>query len=220
MIQDYNGDTVVDATGERIGTVEQSYVDDGGTVRAVGVKIGTLRTKHRIVPVDGASREKDRLTVPYTKRTVEESPDADAGDTLEGEMLQRVRAYYAGAGERVGDRAPGARPAASQTRQPPATAQSREAPADDTREAETPEAAGSLSDEARELGAVRDLGDTIEVPIVEEEIVKRPVVKEVLRIRKSTVAEQQKVEADLRKEDIEIDREGDVEVRVEDRRSS
>ena len=220
MIQDYNGDAVVDATGERIGTVEQSYVDDAGTVRAVGVKIGTLRTKHRIVPVDDARREKDRLTVPYTKRMVEESPDADAGDTLEGEMLERVRAYYAGDRQEAGVHAPGARPATSQTRQPAATAEQREAPADDTHEADTREAAASLSDEARELGAVRDLGDTIEIPIVEEEIVKRPVVKEVLRIRKSTVAEQQNVEADLRKEDVEIDREGDVEIRVEDRRSS
>jgi len=60
---------------------------------------------------------------------------------------------------------------------------------------------------------VRDLGDVIEVPIVEEEIVKRPVVKEVLRIRKSSTSERQTVQDDVRKEDVEVISEGDVPVR-------
>jgi uncharacterized protein (TIGR02271 family) len=60
---------------------------------------------------------------------------------------------------------------------------------------------------------VRDLGDVIEVPIVEEEIVKRPVVKEVLRIRKSSTSEQQTVQDTVRKEDVEVISEGDVPVR-------
>jgi len=48
------------------------------------------------------------------------------------------------------------------------------------------------------------------VPIVEEELVKRPVVKEVLRIRKHSVSEGRTVSADVRKEEIEVDTEGDV----------
>ena len=63
---------------------------------------------------------------------------------------------------------------------------------------------------------MRDLGDVIEVPIVEEELVKRPVVKEILRIRKHTVTDQQQVDEEPRKDDIEVDREGDVDVRVDD----
>lgn len=58
-------------------------------------------------------------------------------------------------------------------------------------------------------------GDEIHIPIFEEEIIveKRMVAKEVLVIRKTRVTEEQVVEADLRRERIEIDRDGDVEVR-------
>lgn len=49
--------------------------------------------------------------------------------------------------------------------------------------------------------------DEIRVPIIEEEIVveKRPVVREEIRIRKDIVEEEEVVEADVRKEEIEID---------------
>jgi uncharacterized protein (TIGR02271 family) len=45
------------------------------------------------------------------------------------------------------------------------------------------------------------------VPMTEEEVVveKRPVVKEEIRIRKDVVHEKEVVEADLRKEEIDID---------------
>jgi uncharacterized protein (TIGR02271 family) len=49
--------------------------------------------------------------------------------------------------------------------------------------------------------------DEIVVPIVEEEVIveKRPVVKEVLRIRKEVVEEEVVVEEDVRREEIEVD---------------
>ena len=49
--------------------------------------------------------------------------------------------------------------------------------------------------------------DEIRVPIVEEEIVveKKPVVKEEIRIRKDMVEEEEVVEADVRKEEIEVE---------------
>jgi len=56
------------------------------------------------------------------------------------------------------------------------------------------------------VGEVRDLGDVIEIPIVEEEVevIKRPVVKEVLRIRKRRVTEEHTVEADVREEHLVV----------------
>ncbi|MDQ4106418.1 MAG: PRC and DUF2382 domain-containing protein [Actinomycetota bacterium] len=50
-------------------------------------------------------------------------------------------------------------------------------------------------------------GDEVRIPIVEEEVVveKRPVVKEEIRIRKDLVEEEEVVEADVRKEEIEVD---------------
>jgi uncharacterized protein (TIGR02271 family) len=61
--------------------------------------------------------------------------------------------------------------------------------------------------DAAELGAAKIGEDEIVVPMTEEEVVveKRPVVKEEIRIRKDVVHEKEVVEADLRKEEIEID---------------
>jgi hypothetical protein len=39
MMEDYDGTDVTDAAGERIGSVERSYVDDQGTVQFVEVKL-------------------------------------------------------------------------------------------------------------------------------------------------------------------------------------
>ncbi len=63
---------------------------------------------------------------------------------------------------------------------------------------------------AEEADRLDPTEDEIRIPIVEEELVieKRPVVREVLVIRKRVVTETREVEADLRKERIEV--EGDV----------
>jgi hypothetical protein len=52
-----------------------------------------------------------------------------------------------------------------------------------------------------------DGGSVIRVPIVEEQLVveRRPVVKEVLVIRKRAVTEEQVVEADLRRERVDVE---------------
>ncbi len=198
MVQDYDGATVIDAALEEIGTVERSYVDDTGRVRIVKVKLGKLFAKHRLVPVDDIEPHNDCLRVRYSKQMIEDAPDVDADDALEGEALARVRAYYGDSRERV--------------QQDRAGVQEYEATVRDV-------SAGSAED-VEETSRVRDRGDVIEVPIVEEELVKRPVVKEILRIRKHTVTDQQQVEEELRREDVEIERDGDAEVRVEDQRRS
>jgi stress response protein YsnF len=45
------------------------------------------------------------------------------------------------------------------------------------------------------------------VPVVEEEVVvdKRPVVKEEIRVRKDVVEDEQVVEEDVRKEEVDVD---------------
>lgn len=49
--------------------------------------------------------------------------------------------------------------------------------------------------------------DEVSIPVVEEEVVvsKRPVVKEELRIKKEVVQDEEIVEADVRKEEVDID---------------
>ena|SRR5579875_3135624 len=97
MIQDYTGTTVIDAAGNQIGSVERTYDDADGNARFVEVKIGTLLAKHRLVPVAGLAPDGDTIQVPYDKATIESSPNAsDAGDTLNGSLLDQAQAYYDG----------------------------------------------------------------------------------------------------------------------------
>jgi uncharacterized protein (TIGR02271 family) len=60
--------------------------------------------------------------------------------------------------------------------------------------------------EAPEAGIVEE-DDEIRIPIVEEEVVveKRPVVKEEIRLRKELVEEEEVVEADVRKEEVDLE---------------
>jgi len=95
MMQDYDGAEVVAAPGERIGTVERSYVDDSGIVRFVEVMIAAFFPTHRLIPLAGVQFTAGRLAVPYKMGRIMESPDASsASDILEGELLEQVQAYY------------------------------------------------------------------------------------------------------------------------------
>ena len=67
-------------------------------------------------------------------------------------------------------------------------------------------------------GEVETLPDgSISIPVLEEEIVvtKRTVVRERIVIRKSTVTEQERVTAELRRERVELETDGDVTVQNE-----
>jgi uncharacterized protein (TIGR02271 family) len=64
-------------------------------------------------------------------------------------------------------------------------------------------------------GQVETLPDgSISIPVLEEELVvtKRVVVRERIVIRKRTVTEQQRVTAELRRERVELEAEGDADV--------
>jgi len=232
-MEDYDGTDVADAAGERIGTVERSYVDDQGKVQFVEVKLRGLRAKHRLIPMDIIDRTDNALTVSFARGVVEESPDASsARDTLEEGTLDQIRAYYEsqrrGLGPAVADAAaiPVSESETDTTSGSASSGQGKEGIGDKMRGAveqvreklpggsgaEGGQSQGDESWHGQDRFQVRDLGDVIEVPIVEEEIVKRPVVKEVLRIRKSSTSEQQTVQGDVRKEHVEVISEGDAPV--------
>lgn len=95
---DYDGAHVIDSDDEDIGTVERTFAGDRGEVRFVEVKIGGLFAKHRMVPAGDAELQDDGLHVPYDKGVILGSPDvSEVRDTLDGDALDGVRAYYSNA---------------------------------------------------------------------------------------------------------------------------
>jgi hypothetical protein len=140
----------------------------------VAVQTGALIHKHRLVPTSDAQVTENGLTVPYDKDTVESSPDAsDIGDTLDGDFVDQVRAHYEG--NRVGD-------AAVDAAVPVRTVDNLPDDFGKDADAETVQT-------NRRYGDVRDAGDYIEVPVIEERLVKQRVVTEVLRVKKTSLAD-------------------------------
>jgi len=211
-MDDYDGAQVIDASGEHIGTVDRTYVDKNEIPRLIEVKMGGLLPKHRLVPVDQAETSDQGLRVPYVKDMIEESPHIGRRDSLDGDTLERIRSYYAG-GDGIEDAAPDEAPASRNGGDEEATTEEIPAVtpiAESSNQPATPptitEHSGDYdADSPMVTGQIRDLGDVIEVPVMEEILVKKTVVKEVLRIKKSELTETQMVSGDIRREDVEVE---------------
>lgn len=89
------GLTAYDRTGEKIGSVEQVYLDDRtGRPEWVTVKTGLFGMKQSFVPLSGARRQQDELHVAATKEAVKEAPRVDADQHLEPGQEQDLYTHY------------------------------------------------------------------------------------------------------------------------------
>jgi len=89
------GKPVYDRAGEKIGSIEDIYVDDETREPEwLGLGTGFLGMKHAIVPLIEASLREDGIAVPYEKDKIEDAPDAD-GDDISGEKEAELVRYYA-----------------------------------------------------------------------------------------------------------------------------
>lgn len=88
------GQTVYSSDGEKIGNVEEVFVDDEtGRPEWIGIGTGLLGTKRVLVPVAGLDESDDGLTVPYAKDHVKDTPDID-DDRISQETESRLYAHY------------------------------------------------------------------------------------------------------------------------------
>src|SRR3712207_4495576 len=88
------GQPVYDSSGDRIGSVEEIFVD--GETRQpewLGIGTGFLGTKRVLVPVEGAAAQGEGLTVAYSKEQVKDSPDIDADEISQG-TEEALYSYY------------------------------------------------------------------------------------------------------------------------------
>jgi len=203
MNTDFDGSTVFDGADEKVGTVERTYIDDSDTVRFVAVRTGTLFHKHRLIPTDTAEFREDGLHVPYAKEDIEDGPTIDdPEDTLEGDILSQTREYYGDTpvdgGVAEGDTAIGAN---SDAEVIPADTSARNV----VDMADIPRVPAADGATLESLSQVRDLGDVIEVPVVEERIVRQPIVREVVRVKKSHFTDTSTVAGEVRKESVDVD---------------
>ncbi|HEX5860599.1 MAG TPA: PRC and DUF2382 domain-containing protein [Nocardioides sp.] len=96
QLREVIGSTAYGSDGEKLGKVGQVYLDDRtGEPEFASVNTGFFGTDESFVPLERASFEGDRLSVPYVKDQVKEAPKVspDAGHIDESEE-QRLYAHY------------------------------------------------------------------------------------------------------------------------------
>ena len=94
-IKTWQGGTVTDREGEKIGSIDEVYVDrDSGEPEWLAVKTGLFGNKLSFVPVAGATRTGEEVRVPYEKAQVKDAPQVDAdGELSEAEETDLYRHY-------------------------------------------------------------------------------------------------------------------------------
>jgi sporulation protein YlmC with PRC-barrel domain len=87
---------VYDRDGEKIGRVGDLFVGKDDRLEYIGVKIGLLRTRSVLIPMDVARVDEERrvIEVSQPKSKVEEGPTFDDAGEITSEFEERVRSYY------------------------------------------------------------------------------------------------------------------------------
>ncbi|HEU4657051.1 MAG TPA: PRC and DUF2382 domain-containing protein [Capillimicrobium sp.] len=94
-VQTWRGCELRGTDGEKIGKVEEIYLDrETGEPEWLAVKTGLFGSKHSFVPIEGATMQGEAVTVPYDKDKVKDAPNIDADGELSAEEEARLYEHY------------------------------------------------------------------------------------------------------------------------------
>jgi uncharacterized protein (TIGR02271 family) len=89
------GKPVYDKTGEKIGSIEDIYIDDESREPEwIGLGTGFLGMKHAIVPLAQASIKDEGIAVPYDKDMVKGAPDIADDEDTSADQESELTHYY------------------------------------------------------------------------------------------------------------------------------
>ena len=99
QVLDWCGHTVVDQDGQKIGTFDEIFLDEGTNEPTwAAVKTGTFGLRRmRVVPISAAHFDGNTIRVPFTKRQVRAAPTIDSeGWVPERDQAAILRHYGMG----------------------------------------------------------------------------------------------------------------------------
>ncbi len=231
----YAGYTVYDPDGDKIGKVDDLFVDENDQPEYLGVKMGFLGTRSTLIPwqMVEVREEESSLIVSADDGHVKDGPTFDDDQEITPEFENEVYSYYGlQRAEPTTERgAYDAYRAAATTEEDEVRVQRVE---EELRAGTREREAGAVKVRKRvvterqrtevptrreevivdrvpvegEVASEAEIGEEeVRVPVTEEEVVveKRPVAKEEVRIRKEVVEDTEVVEEDVRKEQIDVD---------------
>ena len=231
----FAGYEVYDPNGEKIGKVDDLFVDESDQPEYIGVKMGFLGTRSTLIPwhlvtVDEAN---SRVAVSVDKETAKNGPAFDDDREITPEFENQVYSYY-GLQRATTTEEPGAyetyQGAAQTTDEDELRVQRTE---EELRAGTREREAGAINVRKRvrtdqeqievptrheEVTVDRvpvegeatesEIGEEeLSIPVTEEEVVveKRPVAKEEVRIRKDVVEDTEVVEEEVRREEVDVE---------------
>jgi uncharacterized protein (TIGR02271 family) len=93
--QAWLGQTLYDHDGEKIGKVDDVYLDeDTSEPEWLAVSTGWFGSRVTFVPLRGVTTEGDQLRAPYSRHQVKDAPNAEADGQLSQEEEARLYAHY------------------------------------------------------------------------------------------------------------------------------
>jgi uncharacterized protein (TIGR02271 family) len=94
-VQNWRGLKAVDADGEKVGTIEEIYLDRGtDEPEWVTVSTGLFGSRTSFVPVADAQLSGDEVRLAYSKDQIKDAPNVDADGALSREEEQRLYEHY------------------------------------------------------------------------------------------------------------------------------
>jgi sporulation protein YlmC with PRC-barrel domain len=100
---EWRGRTVVDRDGERIGTLEDLYLDDNDEPAWATVRAGFLGRRSSLVPLHQMKPVGQDLELPFDRQRVEDAPGLEPSEQVADDDAERLRQHY-GLAEPAADR--------------------------------------------------------------------------------------------------------------------
>src|SRR4051812_34673781 len=94
-LSEIRGQTVVDASGDKIGKVDEIYLDQqSGQPEWLAVSTGLFGANVSFVPLERAQREGDSVKVPWDKDKVKDAPNVEPDGELSPQQEQQLYEHY------------------------------------------------------------------------------------------------------------------------------
>jgi len=89
------GQDLMGADGEKLGTIEEIYLDtESNQPEWALITSGLFGSKQSFVPISGASRDGESVSVPFDKATVKDAPSVDPDGRLSEREEQELYRHY------------------------------------------------------------------------------------------------------------------------------
>jgi uncharacterized protein (TIGR02271 family) len=94
-IREWRGAKAVDANGDKVGTIDEVYLDRGSQQPEwVTVSTGLFGTRTTFVPIGDADLTDGEVRLGYTKDEIKDAPNVDADGALSRDEEQRLYEHY------------------------------------------------------------------------------------------------------------------------------